>query len=789
LFSAGLWVGAFKDGERHVSTAVSDRVEEEFRPGASELDIIYRTRELAPGGARRPATNADDDRDGHIDEDWLDGRDNDADGRIDEDFAAISNQMFFCEYSDSDPNIRLRFPDHRPLGLSVQQTSLAWETPQVDDFIAFDYRLINHGGPLEDVYVGFFADSDIGVRGGDNTATDDFAGFWEGIVETQVGTRSRNVKVSIGYMWDDDTDEGQSEGYVGLMFLGAQDPNSDGIPRPVSLRNFRFFSGDATFEQGGDPDNDQQRYQVLDGTAPRSLPAPDPATGLRPPQISRRMGDYRMVVSAGPFNLGEGDSLNFQAGLVIGRGFEGLIDNAVQAQLTYDGAWLDCDQDPSTGVEGRETPLCPPAFQGLFCINPCAERCQPEGSCNPLLPNCGVRVVDACEYVNADCIEEIASGESTGVEGKECLVHWLTGTAPPPPNVRLIAKENQVDILWDNRSETTPDLRLNVVDFESYRIWRADNWTRPLGTDANTGPGGDLWALLAEYDLAGNHIGSDTGLESIRYQPNIPDRAVQYYREWFRAHPLLRPPDLPGFTEDQIDTAQAMARGARYYRYTDPPFLRGGCGPNGDQPCTAGPCPADGKCPTVQTPNGPAGARCNRQGLCQATTPAPHSGQHYFYSVTATDHKVDFGSGGALTATGPGLAGEPSGSFIYLNPPTDATPREQAGDLESEIYVVPNPATPTSLSPWTLQPNNDDPTGVKIEFHHLPRSTGKVRVFTLSGDLVKELQFDGTSGNGSLAWDLVSRNGQDVTSGVYLFSVEASDEAFKRFVGKFVVIR
>jgi hypothetical protein len=64
-----------------------------------------------------------------------------------------------------------------------------------------------------------------------------------------------------------------------------------------------------------------------------------------------------------------------------------------------------------------------------------------------------------------------------------------------------------------------------------------------------------------------------------------------------------------------------------------------------------------------------------------------------------------------------------------------------------------------------------------------------VSVFTLAGDLVKELRFDGRSGNGTVAWDLVSRNGQDVTSGVYLFVVEASDERFKRFTGRFAVIR
>jgi len=71
----------------------------------------------------------------------------------------------------------------------------------------------------------------------------------------------------------------------------------------------------------------------------------------------------------------------------------------------------------------------------------------------------------------------------------------------------------------------------------------------------------------------------------------------------------------------------------------------------------------------------------------------------------------------------------------------------------------------------------------------LPRSAGKLSVFTLAGDLVIQIPFDGRSGNGSVPWDLVTRNGQDVTSGVYLFTVEADDSAYERFVGRFVVIR
>jgi hypothetical protein len=53
--------------------------------------------------------------------------------------------------------------------------------------------------------------------------------------------------------------------------------------------------------------------------------------------------------------------------------------------------------------------------------------------------------------------------------------------------------------------------------------------------------------------------------------------------------------------------------------------------------------------------------------------------------------------------------------------------------------------------------------------------------------MVIELPFDGRGGNGSLPWNLVSRNGQEVTSGVYLYAVEA--ERFERFVSRFVVIR
>ncbi|MCP4572730.1 MAG: hypothetical protein GY838_10300 [bacterium] len=52
-----------------------------------------RTAEGAEGGRRGFAVQADDDDDGNVDEDRLDGRDNDGDGLVDEDHAAIGDAM------------------------------------------------------------------------------------------------------------------------------------------------------------------------------------------------------------------------------------------------------------------------------------------------------------------------------------------------------------------------------------------------------------------------------------------------------------------------------------------------------------------------------------------------------------------------------------------------------------------------------------------------------------------------------------------------------------------------
>ncbi len=71
--------------------------------------LVSQSREGMPGGQRGFSAQADDDGDGAVDEDWLDGRDNDGDGQTDEDYAAISDAMTAVSISQGSGWAQLEF--------------------------------------------------------------------------------------------------------------------------------------------------------------------------------------------------------------------------------------------------------------------------------------------------------------------------------------------------------------------------------------------------------------------------------------------------------------------------------------------------------------------------------------------------------------------------------------------------------------------------------------------------------------------------------------------------------
>jgi len=171
------------------------------------------------------------------------------------------------------------------------------------------------------------------------------------------------------------------------------------------------------------------------------------------------------------------------------------------------------------------------------------------------------------------------------------------------------------------------------------------------------------------------------------------------------------------------------------------------------------------------------------------TIPSLRNGFKYFAAVTAFDR------GNNLIE--PLESGQTQNIALAVPGPTAS---ERAGTGPT---VYPNP--------YRVEARWDQ--GDKVRDHYLwftklpQRCT--LRIFTLSGDLVFEREFDGSTYRGdsarglynpssgqsaptlsgtTFAWDLITREGQAAATGLYLFSVENKDGG-DRTVGKFLIVK
>jgi len=207
-------------------------------------------------------------------------------------------------------------------------------------------------------------------------------------------------------------------------------------------------------------------------------------------------------MAVGPFSaLHPGESIRFEIAYVIGDGLDGFRTNAVSAQRVYNGRYLDADQNPATGIEGRETCLqiLEPGGQILW-----------DDPCDTSQTIVVFDQTDPCDvagphHVDADC------DPCTGSNGQETLLNWVGMVAPPfpatnldpsldplidPGLVHLVppAGNGQVMLQWDNAPKLWEEPQSGQIIFEGYHIWKVSNW--PGGT---VGPGPGDWEQLAEY--------------------------------------------------------------------------------------------------------------------------------------------------------------------------------------------------------------------------------------------------------------------------------------------------
>jgi len=816
LFAGGLWVGGYSNGAYHVSTGQYQR---ELRPPPGPEYTIYesrygyRTKPIADserGGARVYDGGGDDDGDGLINEDPLNGFDDDGDGRVDEDFDQLGTQMLVCTMRDDTGIAREEYADHEPLGLEIVQTAYAWESDDLDDFVVLRYTITNVGvSPISGLRVGFFADPDIGRRGNPDAGFDDLAARYDGFARAANGLYEA---VDVAYMYDGNGQD-PAPGYFGVMFLGP----SSAFHR---IANVQYYTGERPYALGGDPTNDAERYQEMSRT--RSDP------DVRP----EFKADYRMLVTNGSYGtLMPNRSVTVEVVLACGYGLEGLLETCANASQLWEGAWYDLDNDPDTGRLGRETFLCIEDF-GLtisqFGVSPFSgqdqdffgqNHCVPSYMQVPLTPGDLDLMPDGrhCLWVNTDACDECESIRGapctqftfprtwncrvwwltpsqrrgcTGIAGREGVVRWISEAPPPPPALRLWPRDRAVHVYWNDDPEHVPDAVSGFEDFESYRSWRAEGWTRPPGSDETTGPPSRLWSLLAEYDLENTYaygadytsgtaldtlpLGHNTGLEPVLYRPVCLDD-----------------PDYAGLADAMLGV---LARGVAAGRERLPPLRDGeGAVRPGLEPLL----PWEHAPAVLDTfywalpwrdPVDPSRDKRGKR-FYEYVDETPANGFLYFYSVTASDHRL-VDAGDELVLTGAGLQGDPAPSFAAVRPGTDADTRADLAAHGPDIYVYPNPATVESLEEFqALHPNADDPTGWRVRFANLPACRVRIEIYSLGGDLVDAFEHDGGGGYGEASWNLVSRNGQQVVSGIYLYAVRPLEPGFEDFVGKFVVIR
>jgi len=345
LFCAGLWVGARVGPDTLVTAAVYGM--EFLAPAEDPLYTIYESASGAPGGA----PDFDDDSDGRVDEDRLDGIDNDLDGAVDEDYAAISDEMFACVYFDTAEIDHVPPVDpHTPIGLEVYETSYAWSAPCVDDFVVMRYEITNIGqDTLRQAYLGLMVDPDIGAEPSAPIYVDDRVAYLD--KEVPEAPAQERVRLQMADCWDEpDGPDGNWYGHIGFAVLDhPTDP--DGIAAPAYVGPIVFHVWCSATE---DPHRDAKRYRYM------SEPRID-----RPTTTAQ---DWRFLLSVGPFDrLAPGETTYLEVAVVCGEGARGLVENASAIYCRLENAsilrQLDEPSDRSEDGEPktRTLSLAPPA--------------------------------------------------------------------------------------------------------------------------------------------------------------------------------------------------------------------------------------------------------------------------------------------------------------------------------------------------------------------------------------------------------------------------------------------
>ncbi|HVP37701.1 MAG TPA: hypothetical protein VMS93_00810 [Candidatus Saccharimonadales bacterium] len=769
LFYSGLWIaGKDKDGIRR---------NDEYDELRGELADFAKTRhayEGIPHGAR----GADDDADGKVDEDFLNGKDDDGDGLIDEDYGAISPDMWCTEMLDYTPEA-LSDPTygepHVALGLRVQRSSYAWSTPGGSDFVGVHWEITNMtrllegvGRAIDSVYVGVYWRPSVGVRTDQNFTQDDLLGYFEvaadGATHPDVllndplrPDRASHEDSILHIFWDCDNngDDGKVLGAGAVMLLGAtrfpflgfkanlspDDIANDDYgyaPRHTSVHTYRWFRTSVPYAQGGRPTTDEEWFDAMSNDTKKQLEYPD----------MDNTGSYRAMFSVGPYlKLPADSTIQLDVAYCVGKcDYTGKAKQLVPTHIddfTIFREKFGTDVSQSLLLSCQEAWK---AWKGTFkansrySVDPGKHACgSPKSFTNPgdagretcIIGPLGKQIQyrdcqdpegeyrelsdQHCTWFDMDC------DTSTGVCDLFNVplvdhVTWIGSSPPVPPRTRVIRGDRQVEVQWDDIAEKIPN---------------PGKVSSSGATDILDFQGYRL------YRAAGWKRDTETG-------PNGPSNDLwELVGDWAKG-----PGAVAGSYVDSVRNPSMPDDSTTWDNTVTCPVHRGA-------PC-----------------------HVHQVGFYHYVDRSVLNGFRYFYAVTAYNSTNKPNPVTPLDTVSQQETGRSATDASVVIPRTDCAP-----DV-NHIKVVPNPYR--FHAAWDLRGSASDPTGTHVNFNHLPCGNFTLRIFTAAGDLVRTFTQADASGGGTVEWNLVSRNGQDIKGGIYVYSVE-SDRGHT--VGRFIVIR
>ena len=176
---------------------------------------------------------------------------------------------------------------------------------------------------------------------------------------------------SLSYIYDGDdpvsssNDYGEREmnpivdGFFGGMILGT-----DAASQTIEGRDYKVAYSHQWWNWESDPKTDQDRWDYING---QNVASQGKKFLNNPLELGFPQFDYRFLLSTGPFDIPEGESINVTFVTVIGRGLEGLranADNAVKAY--YSGSETGNPYNPKNWNEDKHWVLpIPPVVPAL----------------------------------------------------------------------------------------------------------------------------------------------------------------------------------------------------------------------------------------------------------------------------------------------------------------------------------------------------------------------------------------------------------------------------------------